>query len=181
MTGYPTLNYLRQCLAYDPDTGALTRLKRPREHFSTAQGWKVANSRFAGTVIATDNGEGYLQVMIDGTRYLAHRLAYALHHGIELADLPSMLDHRNGDPSDNRIGNLRPATTVENARNARMPSTNKSGLKGACWCKRRSRWQAQISVDGRHRFLGYFDTAEEAAAAYAAAAKEHFGDFVRAA
>lgn len=41
---------------------------------------------------------------------------------------------------------------------------------GVTWHKRDRKWVAQIMVKGRHIHLGYFSTAEEAAAAYATAA-----------
>lgn len=61
----------------------------------------------------------------------------------------------------------RPAT---NARNRKTPRNNTSGYMGVTWHKRDRKWVAQIMVKGRHIHLGYFSTAEEAAAAYATAA-----------
>jgi hypothetical protein len=41
-----------------------------------------------------------------------------------------------------------------------------SGYMGVCWDKRKQRWFSQIQQAGRRRFLGYFTTDQEAAAAY---------------
>jgi hypothetical protein len=88
-----------------------------------------------------------------------------------------LTDHRNGDGLDNRRANLRQATPQENARNATRNRKNTSGFKGVCWAKSHSKWRAKIGVNGRRRHLGYFATAEDAARAYDAAAREHFGEF----
>lgn len=57
----------------------------------------------------------------------------------------------------------------------KMEST--SVYKGVCWDKVKSRWYASICVDGRRTYLGRYGTQNEAATAYNAAAKEHFGEF----
>lgn len=89
-----------------------------------------------------------------------------------------LTDHRNGDGLDNRRANLREATPGENGQNCRKRSHNTSGFKGVTWHKHRRKWLAQIkSGDGKNRFLGYFLTAEGAAHAYDAAARELHGEF----
>jgi len=89
------------------------------------------------------------------------------------------VDHRNGDGLDNRRENLRPATRSQNIANSRPSSSSKSGLKGVDWHRQRGKWRAQITVLGRHQYLGLFATALEAAAAYDRAAVEAFGEFAR--
>lgn len=86
-------------------------------------------------------------------------------------------DHRNGNGLDNRRSNLREATASENNQNARQRSDNTSGFKGVHRDKRRSKWRAQINFNGSAHRLGYFLTAEEAAHAYDAAAREFHGEY----
>jgi len=90
-----------------------------------------------------------------------------------------LVDHINGDGLDNRRVNLRPATGSQNGANISPPSHNTSGYKGVALYKRTGRWRACITVDRKHIHLGYYDTAEEAVAAYDAAAINAWGEYAR--
>ena len=61
--------------------------------------------------------------------------------------------------------------------NRKKDERSRQPFKGICF--NRGRWQAQIGVARRRIFLGQFDTAEEAHAAYVNAARHHFGAFAR--
>lgn len=89
------------------------------------------------------------------------------------------VDHINGDSLDNRRANLRPATPLENMRNARRRSDNTSGYKGVSWDGERSAWAAYIRVIGHRHFLGRYADPVSAARAYDDAARQHFGEFAR--
>lgn len=77
-------------------------------------------------------------IYIKAHRYPAHRLAWLYMTG---GFPPQLMDHINGIVHDNRFANLRLATALENARNAKPPTTNKSGVRGVqfvaerggCW------------------------------------------------
>lgn len=87
-------------------------------------------------------------------------------------------DHRNGDGLDNRRMNLRDASAGENGRNRRRQVNNYSGFKGVCWNKKDGKWRATIGAAAdQRRYLGGFSTAEEAARAYDAAAREMYGEY----
>lgn len=92
-------------------------------------------------------------------------------------DLSNEIDHKDGNPLNNQRGNLRSATKSQNAMNRK--SNNKLGFKGVTYSKAAQRWQAQIQANGKKRYLGSFDTPEEAHEAYCEAANEHFGEFAR--
>lgn len=87
------------------------------------------------------------------------------------------VDHVNRDRLDNRKSNLRKCTRQENACNRGKAKHNKSGYKGVYWCKGRRKYRAQIQARGKHRLLGQFDVAQDAARAYDNAAKELHGEF----
>jgi hypothetical protein len=156
-----TAGRLRELLDYAPETG-LFLWRKP--HGSVTAGHRAGTVGFGG----------YRVVSIDRRRYYCHRLAWLHMYG----DHPrGRIDHINGDRSDDRITNLRDCSQRENMRNMRGHSS--SGFKGVYPSKNSSRWQASIFVDNAIVRLGTFATKEEAAAAYDAAARRHFGAFAR--
>lgn len=88
-----------------------------------------------------------------------------------------LVDHINGDKLDNRRENLRLATSEENSRNVQKVSGRSSRYKGVAWDAARKKWKAQIQAEGKQKTLGRFDSEEEAARVYDAAAKAAFGEF----
>jgi hypothetical protein len=174
-----TLQYLRESLDYDPATGVLTWRVRPSHHFEMEHRWKAFAARWAGKPAGSLNYHGYLNVGIDGRLYKANRIAFSLHHCIDLKDVPPQLDHIDGDRVNNRADNLRAVTHAQNQHNAGRRSDNASGFKGVSWQRRGLKWAAQIRVKGKKVSLGHFDTPEAAHAAYCEAAKFHHGEFAK--
>lgn len=158
----PTVEQLREMLSYDPETGVLV-WRNKRGH----------NSRQAGSL----NKDGYRYVVLNKRRHQEHRVAWAIHHGEWPKD---SIDHENMVGSDNRMTNLREATVMENNRNRGPQSNNTTGFKGVTRDKNTGRYQSKIMANKTTHYLGCFDTAEEAGAAYAAAAVIHHGAFGRA-
>lgn len=89
------------------------------------------------------------------------------------------VDHINGDGLDNRRQNLRICTPTENCRNRRIQINNSTGYKGVHYRQKPNKFWAYIAVNGKRVHLGVFLTATEAAAAYNAAAIQHYGEFAR--
>ena len=89
-----------------------------------------------------------------------------MHRAIIEAPPNRQTDHINRDRLDNRKGNLRLATNRKNQQNRKDQSAHGVGV-----CRAQSgRFQAMMWLGGRNRYLGTFDTAELAAAAYQRAA-----------
>jgi hypothetical protein len=109
MKPLPPIERLRELLTYDPLTGIFTRQS---SRCSTA---KKDPTRLIST--------GYLQIYIDGRECKAHRIAWALYHGED--PYPMELDHINRNRTDNRIANLRLATSSENKKNATHTQANR--------------------------------------------------------
>lgn len=168
-----TVARLREMFSYDPSTGILVWKQRPRDHFATARAHAAWNSRFPGLATGWRDKKGYLRTNIMGTPHLTHRLCWAVHFGV----MPDLLDHRNLDKSDNRIGNLRECTSSQNQHNRAMSKHNSSGFKNVSWHAQAKKWRAYIVVDHRQSSLGLFATPEAAYAAYCAAAVDLHGDF----
>ena len=113
-------------------------------------------------VLGAPNSEGYIRVGIAGKRYKAHRLAFLYMTG----EWPNVVDHINGDRTDNRWANLRDADHTVNAENKLLVPLGNNPFLGVSWSKRRSKWHAQIMVRGKQHNLGFFCTPEEASSAY---------------
>jgi hypothetical protein len=99
-----------------------------------------------------------------------------------VTDHKAEVDHEDHNGLNCQKYNMRLATKSQNQANSVMPTTNTSGVKGVykyvskAW-KTCNKWKAQISFKGNRKHLGYFDTKEEAQAAYDKAAVELFGEF----
>lgn len=89
------------------------------------------------------------------------------------------VDHRDGQPLNNGLENLRPATHAENQHNKRRRRDNSSSAIGVCWHRTAGKWHAQIKINGRNRFLGYFDCIKDASRARDVAAFFLHGRFAQ--
>ena len=138
--------------------------------------WKT--TRNAGKVAGTlDTSTGYWRINIDGKMYRLHRMIFLYHNGYLTEGL--QIDHADGNRTNNLIDNLREVTNQQNQFNAKTSSRNKSGIKGVSWNEEKQKWEVRIMVDGRNKFIGYYDTLEEAGAASIAARNNLHGTHAR--
>lgn len=165
MNPLPSYDELHRRFRYEPSTGWLIHKQIPRGG--------SRNKKIAGS----PSGKGHLLVGIGGARYWVHRVVWKMMTGQE----PEHLDHINGDGCDNRMENLRPATHAENNRNRGgwKRTRTSSRYKGVCYDRATNKWCAEITTDYKKKFLGRFDSEEDAARAYNAAAEELHGEYAR--
>jgi len=127
--------------------------------------------------VGTVSSYGYLIITINRTHYLAHRLAWLICYG---RHAEGNIDHINGNRLDNRVANLRLANHAENAANCSGHRDSKTGVKGVVRARDGKRFLAFICKHGRRMYLGTFNTADEASAAYRETAAQLSGEFARA-
>ena len=152
---------VRKMFNYDQNLGVMSRKI------------KTGRNTHAGQQVGSDDMHGYKTVRIGTTSFKLHRLCWFYAHGHwPVGDI----DHLNGDRSDSRLSNLRDVPRGVNLQNQRVAtSQNKStGVLGVYPSNKR--FTAALSVDGKKKSLGTFDTVDLAHAAYLNAKREfHVG------
>jgi len=176
----PPIDFLNEALEIDLESPTGLRWKsRPMHHFATVRGFRMFNTRdagkCAGSLAKAGCGHISFSVKINQRSYPAHRIVYALATGSD--PFPLEVDHKDRNSQNNYPENLRVATRSENASNKGIQLNNTSGQRGVTWCKRTSKWMAQIGKDKKTLFLGRFDSIEEATAARLSAENEIHGSF----
>lgn len=159
----PPLDKLQQLFIYEPDTGLLF--------------WRVQYTNRVRPGMRAGKRHplsGYMNVTIDKKTYPVHRVGWALHYKM---DPPLYIDHRDTQRANNRIANLRRATKAQNSGNSRRSQHNTTGFKGVHFTKARKLFVANIRIDDRLKFLGYYKTAEAAHAAYCKAGRAAWGAY----
>jgi hypothetical protein len=139
--------------------------------------WKIARSNFIkiGQKAGCLQKNGYVYVNIDCKPKLAHRIIFMMQKGY----LPTFLDHIDGNRSNNKIENLRPATNSQNKWNAKIRNDNSSGIKGITWEKKRNKWRASCNKNGKRHDAGFFDSLEDAKKAIQILRSSIHGNFAK--
>jgi hypothetical protein len=106
----------------------------------------------------------------DGSTIRMHRQIMGLSKGDK-----RLIDHDNRCRLDNRRINLRICSKSQNSMNSKTRSDNNSGLKGVSVL--RNFFIARIVIDGKQKYLGSYETAEEAHEVYCLWADMVYGEF----
>jgi len=158
------------------DSGYLYWKRRPRSDFKNGAGWYNFNNQFAGTCAGAARSDGRREIKIDGKSYKAARVIWAYHY----SEWPTkMVDHINGDRSDDRIENLRLATPRQNAQNRSVSAKNSSGFTGISWHAPSDKWWVRITIDGKTKSFGLYEDLAEACLVAINMRKQLFGNFAR--
>lgn len=151
---YPSASELHEALRYD--NGLLFwRKPAPKRDLAKPAGCRSSN--------------GYMTISWGPStarkRLLLHRVVWIMHNGYE----PDTIDHINRDRSDNRIENLRDVSLSLNHMN--RADTHRAHALPRGVTKQRNKYKAQRVVDGKQRFIGLYDTPEQAWIAFVAFSK----------
>lgn len=141
-----TAEQLQKMLDYSAETGVLV--------------WKIRPSRSVkfGDVAGCVDSKGYITVGINRRIYKSHRLVWLIVHGVWPNGL---IDHIDGNKSNNCLSNLRLVNETGNAENVRRPNKrNKSGFMGVIFYQ--NKWRASITINHKTKWLGDYATPEEA-------------------
>jgi len=158
-----TQERLKEVLDYNATTGVFTR------KISGSTAVKVGRVVGSGVTVKAN----YFKVFIDAQAYIAHRLVWLYVHGTWPKHF---IDHVNGDRHDNRLCNLREASSRQNMVNSKLSKASTTGYKGATVLPS-GRFRSKLHSGGQVYHLGVFDTVEEAHQAYCDKADELHGDF----
>lgn len=148
-----TAEQARAVVDYDPETG-------------------VFRDKLSGE-IRGNSGWPYVHVRLYGRVFLAHRLAWLMTYGY----WPKVVDHRDGNPRNNALNNLRECTHAQNRVNAPAQKHSKSKVRGVHWHSGAKKYRVQIQKDGKSYHGGFFADLEEASRAAADLSRRVHGEF----
>jgi hypothetical protein len=127
----PSYELLHQTFNYDPETGFLYRKSfrgKPTEPY----------------IVGSEDRTGHLHVYVSGHSYPVIRVIWKMWYNEEP---PEEIDHfPDPNPQNNRINNLRAATSQQNQANRTLDDRNKLGVKGMH--ERKNRWLCVITSAG---------------------------------
>lgn len=158
-----TKEYFEEYLWLDPIENRFYWAKQPNSQASVGD---RAGSTFP-------DKDGYFLLTFNNKNYYEHRLIWFWHYGY----FPELIDHIDGNRTNNHILNLREATKSQNAANSKIRKDNKSGVKGVFYLEKFGTWKASIRVNSKSIHLGNFKSLEEAKRVRLAASMKYFGEF----
>lgn len=171
---------LHELLVCDASAGRLWWRERGLHWFSAGKHGQAHNAakwnaKFAGREAFTSASasHGYKAGAIFNKGVLAHRVVFAMATG----RWPDVIDHINGDRSDNRISNLRNVSQAENCQNTGPRIKNEINLIGVKQIG--DRFGAEIRHKGKSMHIGVYATARDAAIARDLVASRLRGKFAR--
>lgn len=144
-----TQELIATVLTYDPNTGHLVwcgKSHSKRIVLGSRAGYRV-------------NSTGYRAINLFGTLYPEHVLIWFIYHGVWPK---GQIDHEDHVRDHNWILNLKDVTFLENMRNRKARSDTITGHQGVWYNKRRNRYVAEITMNGKKVYQQSFMSASEA-------------------
>ena len=155
----PSIERINELLRYDPDDPARPVIRIKRAGIGSHN---IKPGERAGTVAKT----GYAALRIDGVLFKMHRLVWLMHGNDLISGM--VIDHIDDNPSNNLIDNLQQITNAQNLQRSQFKeraSTAASKYRGVMKKTSGKHWGASISVVGKSKWLGAFDSEDDAARA----------------
>ena len=138
----------QETFSYNPISGNLVRKVKSK-------------SRNNKGSICGSNHNGYLRLCLFGKAHLVHRICWVLYYGFE--SQPRLIDHEDGNGSNNKLENLRVATYEDNNHNSCVRKDSSTGIKGVIRNRTiRESYYGIVKSNKQGYYLGNFDTREEA-------------------
>lgn len=144
----PDLELIRRMFRYDPEQGTLIRV------------WHPTRNNMNGVISCWP----YKSISVLQGRYQMSNLIWYVYYGIWPTE---MIDHKDRNPCNMRIINLREATRAQNKQNSVSKGVSFNG----------ARWESRCQANGKYRYLGLFDTEEQASKSYKDFVKTLYGEF----
>ena len=138
-----TIEELKSQIKYDPLTGVIYRIARPRGSHSPL-----------GRITTKPTEAGYIRIRILGQKYMVHQLA----HFYMTGTWAPQVDHQNRDRSDNRWENLESSSDSASRKNLSLRTNNNTGTTGVIWSESRQRYIVRITNNYKQVWLGQFKT-----------------------
>ena len=110
-----------------------------------------------------------------GKTYKTSRVIFYLSYGY----WPEVVDHKDGNRSNDKPYNLRAATRSQNNKNVKKRKNNTTGYKGVSFKKKLGKYQVLVQVNGKNIYFGVYSDLEEAAKVARKAREELHGEFAR--
>lgn len=118
---------------------------------------------------------GYKRFRHKGKTYKVSRVIFYFATGT----WPEVVDHVDGNRSNDHPDNLRAATRAQNNKNVKKRKDNTTGHKGVSFKKKLGKYQVLVQVDGKNIYFGVYADLEEAAKVARKAREELHGEFAR--
>lgn len=115
--------------------------------------WKSGRNR--GQKAGYENGKGYLKLRINGKSLYVHKIAFALYNGYYPEH---QVDHYDHNRLNNSETNLLKSSHLENSKNQKLRYDSPTNTLGVSFNIKRNKWKVRIG----QKYLGYFETEEEA-------------------
>lgn len=148
-----TVAQLRKLFRYYPSGCLIRKVKTHSTSFVGQKLWGGPSRK---------GPSAYLTIGVGKRRLSIHIVIFAVVHG----RFPkSLIDHKDKNRLNNKIGNLREATYSQNRLNSKLCFSNKSGYRGIHWYPRLQNWAVVLAVNGKRHYIGNYDKLSDAAKA----------------